>query len=209
MPRVSDAHLERRRQQILDAAQTCFARKGLHATTMQDVFAESGLSAGAVYRYFKSKNDIIEALATEATVDLRAALSEAVYSDPLPTPPALVRLMSEDIVRLSAPGGPVRVIPQAWALALTDANIAEYVRTNILGFRRLWFDYANRMRDAGWFPPDADTDAIAKIFLGLLPGIILQHLILGDADPDTFARGITEILPGYRDAAGEPETARA
>ncbi|WP_458689657.1 TetR/AcrR family transcriptional regulator [Nocardia tengchongensis] len=209
MPRVSADHLERRRQQILDAAQTCFARKGLHATTMQDVFAESGLSAGAVYRYFKSKNDIIEALATEATVDLRATLTEAVYSDPLPTPPELVRLISADVVKLSAPGGPVRVIPQAWALALTDANIADYVRTNILGFRRLWFDYANRMRDAGWLSPDADTDAVAKILLGLLPGFILQHLILGDADPDTFARGITDILPGYRSAAGEPETARA
>ncbi|MFE3023102.1 TetR/AcrR family transcriptional regulator [Nocardia tengchongensis] len=209
MPRVSADHLERRRQQILDAAQTCFARKGLHATTMQDVFAESGLSAGAVYRYFKSKNDIIEALATEATVDLRATLTEAVYSDPLPTPPELVRLISADVIKLSAPGGPVRVIPQAWALALTDANIADYVRTNILGFRRLWFDYANRMRDAGWLSPDADTDAVAKILLGLLPGFILQHLILGDADPDTFARGITDILPGYRSAAGEPETARA
>ncbi|MFD6355709.1 TetR/AcrR family transcriptional regulator [Nocardia tengchongensis] len=209
MPRVSADHLERRRQQILDAAQTCFARKGLHATTMQDVFAESGLSAGAVYRYFKSKNDIIEALATEATVDLRATLTEAVYSDPLPTPPELVRLISADVIKLSAPGGPVRVIPQAWALALTDAKIADYVRTNILGFRRLWFDYANRMRDAGWLSPDADTDAVAKILLGLLPGFILQHLILGDADPDTFARGITDILPGYRSAAGEPETARA
>ncbi|MFE3101289.1 TetR/AcrR family transcriptional regulator [Nocardia tengchongensis] len=209
MPRVSADHLERRRQQILDAAQTCFARKGLHATTMQDVFAESGLSAGAVYRYFKSKNDIIEALATEAPADLRATLTEAVYSEPLPTPPELIRLISADVVKLSAPGGPVRVIPQAWALALTDANIADYVRTNILGFRRLWFDYANRMRDAGWLSPDADTDAVAKILLGLLPGFILQHLILGDADPDTFARGITDILPGYRSAAGEPETARA
>ncbi|MFE3192766.1 TetR/AcrR family transcriptional regulator [Nocardia sp. NPDC059240] len=201
MPRVSEEHLERRRQQILDAAQTCFARKGLHATTMQDVFAESGLSAGAVYRYFKSKNDIIEALTTEATVDLRDALSEAVYSDPLPTPPDLVRILSEAIVRLSAPGGPVHIIPQAWALALTDANIADYVRTNILAIRRLWFDYANRMRDVGWLPPDADTDAVAKIFLGLLPGFILQHLILGDADPETFARGITAILPDYRRAA--------
>ncbi|MGV9839313.1 TetR/AcrR family transcriptional regulator [Nocardia niigatensis] len=201
MPRVSEEHLERRRQQILDAAQSCFARKGLHATTMQDVFAESGLSAGAVYRYFKSKDDIIKDLATEATVDLRAALSEAVYSDPLPTPPDLVGIMCDAIVRLSTPGGPVPIIPQAWSLALTDANIADYVRTNILGIRRLWFDYAERMREVGWLPPDADTDAVAKIFLGLLPGFILQHLILGDVDSDTFARGITEMLPDYRRAA--------
>ncbi|WP_067574296.1 TetR/AcrR family transcriptional regulator [Nocardia acidivorans] len=198
MPRVSEEHLERRRQQILDAAQTCFARKGLHTTTMQDVFAESGLSAGAVYRYFKSKDDIIAALTTEATVDLRAALSEAVYSDPLPTPPELVRAITETVVRLSGPGGPVRLIPQAWALALTDPNIADYVRTSIGGIRRLWVDYAERMRDIGWLPPDADTEAVAKAFIGLLPGFILQFLILGDTDPESFTRGVEQLLPAYR-----------
>ncbi|WP_067823538.1 TetR/AcrR family transcriptional regulator [Nocardia inohanensis] len=201
MPRVSAEHLERRRQQILDAAQTCFARKGLHTTTMQDVFTESGLSAGAVYRYFKSKDDIIAALTTEATVDLRAALTEAVYSDPLPTPPELIRTIAETIVRLSESDGPVRLIPQAWALALTDANIADYVRTNIGGIRRLWREYAERMRELGWLPADTDLDAVAMAFLGLLPGFILQHLILGDTDPETFARGVEQLLPGYRHAA--------
>ncbi|GAB4587910.1 TetR/AcrR family transcriptional regulator [Nocardia sp. IFM 10818] len=203
MPRVSEEHLERRRQQILDAAQTCFARKGLHTTTMQDVFAESGLSAGAVYRYFKSKDDIISALTTEATVDLRASLSEAVHSDPLPTPPELIRTIAETIVTLSAPGGPVRLIPQAWALALTDPNIGDYVRTNIGGIRRLWRDYAERMVEVGWLPPDADTDAVAKALLGVLPGFILQYLILGDTDPETLARGVTQLFPDYRATAGQ------
>lgn len=201
MPRVSEEHLERRRQQILDAAQSCFARKGLHTTTMQDVFTESGLSAGAVYRYFKSKDDIIAALTTEATVDLRAALTEAVYSDPLPTPPELIRTIATTIVRLSEPDGPVRLIPQAWALALTDPNIADYVRTNIGGIRRLWREYAERMRESGWLPQDTDLDAVAMALLGLLPGFILQYLILGDTDPDTFARGVEQLLPGYRHVA--------
>ncbi|UGT45271.1 TetR/AcrR family transcriptional regulator [Nocardia yamanashiensis] len=201
MPRVSEEHLERRRQQILDAAQSCFARKGLHTTTMQDVFTESGLSAGAVYRYFKSKDDIIAALTTEATVDLRAALTEAVYSDPLPTPPELIRTIATTIVRLSEPDGPVRLIPQAWALALTDPNIADYVRTNIGGIRRLWREYAERMRESGWLPPDTDLDAVAMALLGLLPGFILQYLILGDTDPETFARGVEQLLPGYRHVA--------
>lgn len=206
MPRVSEEHLERRRQQILDAAQTCFARRGLHTTTMQDVFTESGLSAGAVYRYFKSKDDIIAALTTEATVDLRAAMSEAVYSDPLPTPAELVFTIAETIVRLSAPGGPVRLIPQAWALALTDPNIADYVRTNIGGIRRLWFDYANRMREVGWLAPDTDTEAVAKALLGLLPGFILQYLILGDTDPESFKRGVEQLLPAYKPLAVVAET---
>ncbi|QLY33255.1 TetR/AcrR family transcriptional regulator [Nocardia huaxiensis] len=201
MPRVSEEHLERRRQQILDAAQTCFARKGLHTTTMQDVFAESGLSAGAVYRYFKSKDDIIAALTTEATVELRAVMYESVYSDPLPTPPQLIRTMADSIVRLSGPGGPVRLIPQAWSMALTDPNIGDYVRTNMGGIRRLWFDYTKRMQELGWLRADADTDAVAKALLGLMPGFILQHLIMGDTDPETFARGVEQLLPSFQYSA--------
>src|SRR5918993_6093003 len=76
MPRVSEAHRERRREQILDAARRCFIRKGFHQSSMQDVFAESGLSAGAVYRYFKSKDELVAALASDAGTDIRAVLIE-------------------------------------------------------------------------------------------------------------------------------------
>ncbi|MGW9069182.1 helix-turn-helix domain-containing protein, partial [Streptomyces yangpuensis] len=52
MARVSQAHLDARRRQILDGATRCFTRNGFHATSMQDVLKEVDLSAGAVYRYF-------------------------------------------------------------------------------------------------------------------------------------------------------------
>ena len=65
MPKVTDAHLEARRQQILDAASACFARQGFHQTTMQDICRKAELSPGAVYRYFASKEDIIAASCQE------------------------------------------------------------------------------------------------------------------------------------------------
>ncbi|MET8776362.1 TetR/AcrR family transcriptional regulator [Nocardia sp. NPDC050713] len=195
MPRVSEEHLERRRQQILDAARLCFGRKGFFETSMQDVFTESGLSAGAVYRYFKSKNEIIAALATQTTVDLRAAIAQAVRTDPLPTPAQLVRGIAEEVVRRSGPDGPVRLAPQAWALALVHDEAAEPVRETMHAMRDLWRDYAVRMREQGWLPEDADTDAVAKAIIGFLPGFILQHLILEDLDPDTLARGVDLLIP--------------
>jgi len=53
---------EERRQQIMDAALACFARKGYHRTTMDDIVAESGLSKGSLYWYFKSKDDLFISL---------------------------------------------------------------------------------------------------------------------------------------------------
>ena len=52
MPKVSQAHLDARRRQILDAAIECFAREGFHQTIMQDIVTQSALSPGAIYTYF-------------------------------------------------------------------------------------------------------------------------------------------------------------
>jgi AcrR family transcriptional regulator len=54
--------MEARRQQVLDAAFACFARQGFHQTTVDDICRESELSPGVVYKYFRSKEEIIEAV---------------------------------------------------------------------------------------------------------------------------------------------------
>ena len=58
MPKISPALGQQRRDQILAAALACFARQGYHATSMDDVVRESGLSVGAIYTYFSSKEDL-------------------------------------------------------------------------------------------------------------------------------------------------------
>ena len=58
---------ERRRRQILDAALDCFRRRGFHQTSMQEICAAAGISAGALYRYFGSKAEIITAITKPGT----------------------------------------------------------------------------------------------------------------------------------------------
>jgi AcrR family transcriptional regulator len=124
MPRVSEAHLAARRQQILDAARTCFLRNGFHVTSMQDVIAEAGLSVGAVYRYFKSKNDIVEAIA-EQYASLVSDLLAALVADP---DRSLVDVMQGAVGVIDAnigPDGPMRLAVQVWAEALRDDRVGE------------------------------------------------------------------------------------
>ena len=64
MPKVSDAHRNRRRQQILDGARACFARRGFEQTTVRELEAETRLSSGAIFSYYPSKLDLFIALAT-------------------------------------------------------------------------------------------------------------------------------------------------
>ena len=62
MPKVKPETLAIRREEILQAAETCFARQGFHQTTIQDVIRKSGLSAGCIYGHFASKEELIQAI---------------------------------------------------------------------------------------------------------------------------------------------------
>lgn len=66
-----------RRRQVLQAAMACFARRGFHQTTMQDISAEARISVGLIYHYFDSKEAVISDMASEHKDDLRALLDRA------------------------------------------------------------------------------------------------------------------------------------
>jgi TetR/AcrR family transcriptional regulator, transcriptional repressor of aconitase len=63
MPKVSDAHVEARRAQILEGARRCFARWGYDGATVPRLEKEIGLSHGAIFNYFPTKLDLFVALA--------------------------------------------------------------------------------------------------------------------------------------------------
>jgi TetR/AcrR family transcriptional regulator, fatty acid metabolism regulator protein len=54
--------VEDKRRQLLDAAVRVFARKGFHATRVGDIAEEAGVAHGLLYHYFKSKDDVLEAV---------------------------------------------------------------------------------------------------------------------------------------------------
>jgi len=66
MPKVPAAYIEARRESIIEAARRAFVRKGTEATTMADIARESGLTPGALYRYFPTKDDLIKTCFHEA-----------------------------------------------------------------------------------------------------------------------------------------------
>lgn len=74
MPRLTPERREARRAEILAAARRCFSRDGFHQTSMPDIADEAGLSAGAAYRYFSSKEDIIIEIAGQAFAAMFAPL---------------------------------------------------------------------------------------------------------------------------------------
>jgi AcrR family transcriptional regulator len=59
---TKSAAVEDKRQQLLGAAVRVFARKGFHASRVGDIAEEAGVAHGLLYHYFKSKNQVLEAV---------------------------------------------------------------------------------------------------------------------------------------------------
>jgi AcrR family transcriptional regulator len=72
MPKVSEAHREVRRRQILDGARRAFAQYGYEAATVPRLESETGLSRGAIFSYYPSKFELFVAL---AEADQRALMT--------------------------------------------------------------------------------------------------------------------------------------
>src|SRR5438067_1390740 len=133
MPRVDDEYLRSRRRQIMDAALTCFSREGFHRTTMQEIVRETGLSAGAIYRYFPAKEDIVAAIAEEHHVPEAAVLARAQDDDGADVTGILRRLVGASLGRLTDPDEQRwrRVTVQVWGEALRDERVMDVVRSGL------------------------------------------------------------------------------
>jgi len=65
VPKVTQEHLDARRQEILDGARRAFAEHGYEGATVARLEEATGLSRGAIFHYFENKNDLFVELAME------------------------------------------------------------------------------------------------------------------------------------------------
>jgi TetR/AcrR family transcriptional regulator, transcriptional repressor of aconitase len=194
MPRVTQEHLDSRRRQILDAARRRFVKNGFHATSMQDVLTEADLSAGAVYRYFRGKDDIIAAIAEEALAELTASVADVLDSDPLPSLEDVVGQILATVGRLDAGQELANIALQVWAEALRSPALAERVAETFNGLRRVLADLAAVYAERGLIPPDVPPMSVAKVLMAIGPGFAMQRALLGDVDEEMFQDGLRTLL---------------
>jgi AcrR family transcriptional regulator len=191
---VSEDHLTARRDQILAAARTCFLRNGLHNTSMQDLIREADLSVGAVYRYFKSKTEIINAIAESVAGTLIVQLNEIAAVDPaLPLPDAMDRVLDVIDGQLG-PGGNFKLALQIWAEASLDPAIGDIVRARYIGMREAFAAFARNAVALGELAPGTDPEAAGAVLFGMMPGYALQRLLVGAPDRATYLAGIRALL---------------
>jgi AcrR family transcriptional regulator len=196
VPRVSEEHLAARRQQILAAARACFLRNGFHQTSMQDVIKEAGLSVGAVYRYFPSKNDLITELAETIVGGVSGMLEELSRQEPAPPLLDVMETAVDLVTKETGPDGALRLALQVWSESLRDPALATFVRGVYGRLRAALVTIARRSHEAGHLPAGTDPEAVGVVLLALMPGYALQRILAGGPEPEVFKHGLRTVLGG-------------
>ncbi len=193
MPKVSDQYLAARRRQILDAALTEFARQGFHQTSMQAIFEKARLSPGAVYRYFKSKEEIVYAIASEALGGVAGALEPDESGRPLGPPEVLDRLFdAAEGIQLRPERN--RLAVQVWGEALHNPRIGGLLRKL---FDEVRTRIADQLRDAqrrGALAPTVDPEETARVLLAIAQGFVVQSSLDGEFDAEAFRAAAQELV---------------
>ena len=211
MPRISEERRDARRGQIIDAARACVLEHGLEAVSMEMIIARSGLSTGAVYRYFKSKDDLIRAAITTATSEIGAAAAP-VLAGPKPARPSqlLQELLaawvgfSRSGVGAAAGLDRMPVALHGWSYAQTDPEAKAVLQASLRGFRERCVPLVKQWQADGLIAADVQPDAVAQLILSICLGFVAQRSLTGDAEVQAHAdalAALTTARPAETDAS--------
>jgi AcrR family transcriptional regulator len=209
MPRLSDTTRAHRRQHILTSAFGCFSRDGFHATSMDDIIAATGMSSSAVYRYFRSKEDIIRACAEQGVANVRQIFVALLDRDPCPDPAETLNLIVAELHRRTdhPDYDMTRLALQTWAEALRDPVLHHRARQLYVDTLEHVTELARRWRDNAYLPADADTEAVAATLFSIMHGLIVMHHLVDDVPAHTLRTGIALLGAATRPPAPTPTPA--
>lgn len=199
-PDVSEA----RKQQILEAALVVFAQHGFNGATMDDIAAQAGLSKGALYWYFKSKDSIIDELVA-LFFDREIEEFETLLANDMT---ASERLRAATRLLIDEMSGLVDFMPIAYeyyATALRDEATYDFFQQFYQGFTTIFAQMIRQGVDAGEFRADVDPTLAAAMLASFYEGAIFiwifnqENLDINDL----VETAMTLFLDGLRPQAAQ------
>jgi AcrR family transcriptional regulator len=193
----SEAPVDELRERLLAAAARVFALKGYDGTKIMDVVRESGLSSGAVYGRFRSKNDLLrEAVVTRAA-------NAATLLDP-----AAERVADLITGYAANTDGPLNEFEalrlEAYVTARREPEVAAAIREAYVAWQASMMTLLDSARDDGTLAPDVDPEHVLFLVRILTLGLMLHRGsgAPGPQDNDGWNRFVARVVASFGDADG-------
>ena len=212
MPRVTAAHEQEVRERIVAAALRVFGERGYHGSTIADVVRESGLSVGAIYTYFRGKDDLFL-----ATCDLASGRGLGELAARLPAGRTVAERLAIAIGfyfdsaegEASTGAGNGHFLVQAWAQADADPAVREMLQRRREQLVMAGTFLIEEGMARGELPRWLDAATVARAYTTLLDGTLLVRAEQGPAfrraDVEREAREILGLILGAAASDRRPD----
>ena len=174
MPKLRPETRSERRQLLIEAAWRCAAVRGFADLTVDDVCAEAGVSKGAFYGYFESKQELLLALLEDDSAALDAELERITRE--ASSGVQRVRRFAQAMVARGEDSARVQVHADLWADLLTEEVVRERLAESTQRRRELvrgWIEEAVASGELVAIP----ANALASILLALTDGLMLHRAL--------------------------------
>lgn len=184
---------EERRQQIMQAALACFARKGYHKTTMDDIVAESGLSKGTLYWYFKNKDDLFISLVKSYFLSIGQDISATLGQDT--TASHKLRVITQETVQFFLETKEFfNVFLEFWMLSALNEDLNQLFSNMLIQYREVLARVISQGIEAGEFKP-VDAHQLAFPVMAVYDGLAFYAMLMpGEVDIEQASQTFIETL---------------
>jgi AcrR family transcriptional regulator len=166
---------EERREQIIVAAMAVFVRLGFHEARMDDIVKQSGLSKGALYWYFKSKDDIIAAIMDRFIDREMQGLEEALQLQS-PVSEKLLKLNELILKEMRSMIGLMPIMYEFYAVGMRKKPVRKALLKYFRPTQKLLAELIQQGIDSGEFVP-VEADEIAVDLIALYEGLLLLAVL--------------------------------
>ena len=175
MPKLAPEELTVRRKLILEAARRCFVRNGIHSTSMRDIYEEAGVSAGLIYRYFRSKRELINSLVKEWDREVILRLdSFSLSEDPQASLTSVFAQLADWILELSV--NELRLLVHFWAEAAQNSEIRRIESKRLAYFATIVSPLVSECQRRRLISRQFEAQAVAQMMFTWIQGLIVHRM---------------------------------
>jgi TetR/AcrR family transcriptional repressor of uid operon len=190
MPKLKPDVQRARREHILDAAEKCFAQAGFHRTSIHDICRQAGVSPGALYVYFDSKEALIAGISERDRADFAERLAA------LSTAPDFLKALRElgEHYFVHEPAYKRRMCIEIGLESTRNARVGEIFQ-EVDGFVNSSFEKLfQRMKDEGRIAPELEIPMLAKVFSVIGDGLFWRRAVDPAFDGGSLVPAVLEVI---------------
>jgi AcrR family transcriptional regulator len=182
LPKLKPEELESRRQEIVDAARTCFLRSGFHRTTTDEICRQAAITPGGLYHYFGGKDEIIAAVIQQSASDVAERLNTMVETAG-DMRSALGEVAAFFIETMHDPNidNVTRLDIEIWAEALKNQKMYQISQEGWASRRRTMETIVQRSAEEGLYSmKDVDARGLSSLLIATLVGMRIGKVLWQD-----------------------------